>query len=184
MINSDSLLTLISVFANLITVVFIILGVWYTRRHFNLTRSSHYIERYNSKEMLATKASLLEFENAMHQKSHEERFVYCKALINSKQESDITLTQHIAQALNLFTEIGISYRLGYLDRRALTTFQSLIRSKKKYLQYFVFVTNESKNSNEKIWTNFMWLAHEIEKTEGLKPVATNVLQVIDPDTTK
>ncbi|MDU8885891.1 hypothetical protein RXV94_06945 [Yeosuana sp. MJ-SS3] len=131
-----------------------VITIYLTIRHFKTSKTISYIERLNTSEMASIRAEIDEWLNSdMNEKQK------CKFAVKTKD-----LNAKIMVWLNIFTEIGISYKQRII-RRKLTRelFYPMIPNYWKELHFYI---NYRRKKGYPIGYYFEYIANEVRKTEG------------------
>lgn len=140
----------------------IVCGFFYSRKHFKILRSSHYIERYNSSAMIVIKTVVNDFAfelNELDENAREER---ASSLIKSRKSEDLKLKSQLTLLLNLFTELAIAFEGGALDEK--TTVKCFHVVIPKYVDRLLPYINECRKS-EDVFSSLLKFSETLEKLE-------------------
>lgn len=106
--------------------IVVVTSLYYTIRHFKITRTLSYIERFNTPSMIQTRKVVDEWSIM----DEEEKL--------KSYKEDFNLRQHIALIYSLITEIGISYQYGVINRKmTCLIFDPLIPNYWEKLEVFI-----------------------------------------------
>ncbi len=128
--------------------------IYLTVRHFKTTKTISYIERLNTSEMASIRAEIDEWINS--DKTDKEK------CIHANQNKD--LNAKVMMWINIFTEIGISYKKKIIRRRL--TRELFYPMIPKYWNDLYFYIDYRRKQGYPIGFYFEYLAAEVKKTEG------------------
>ena len=137
-----SIFILIELFILTGTGVVVVFGFFYSRNQFRLLRASHYIERFNSKDMVETRTIVDAWLLGISKLTPEQREQRVKDLRQSDKREDVSLKNQIALLLNLFTEMAIAYRRGALDEASTESFSFIIPHYLDELSFYIQIVQE------------------------------------------
>lgn len=127
----------------------IILGLYYTLKHYHFNRTWSYIERYNSSDFIETRKFVKVFTNKLESfESKEEKIEYIQSLIKSTKCEDIEINIHISRYVNLFTELGVTYRSRALSKKALISIAPLVVISWESLEPYILVVRKNMKPQE------------------------------------
>ena len=131
-----------------------LITIYLTIRHFKTTKTISYVERLNTGEMAQIRAEIDEW--ICSDKTNKEK---CKYADQNKE-----LSAKIMMWINIFTEIGISYKQRII-RRKLTRelFYPMIPT---YWKDLFFYIKYKRGKGYPIGYYFEYLSKEVRKTEG------------------
>lgn len=119
---------LVSILDAITTPLLIVGGLWLTVRHFKIVRTVSYIERFHHPNMVATRAAVDAWLQSPGQ--DDQRL--------QRAKSDQKLNAQIHLFVSFFTEVGIAYRHGTLDRDvAFDIWEYLVPHYWQKLEFFV-----------------------------------------------
>lgn len=130
--------------------------IYLTVRHFKTSKTISYIERLNSVDMVEIRADIDEWLSS--EKSMKEKIMVA--------ENDKELSAKLTIWMNIFTELGISYK-NKIIRRKLTReiFYPMIPNYWKKLEFYIV---HKRNKGNQIGYNFEYIAKEVQKIEKRK----------------
>lgn len=128
--------------------------IYLTVRHFMTSKTISYIERMNTGEMAQIRAEIDQWISS--EKTDAEK---CELAESNKE-----LSAKLMMWINIFTEIGISYKQRII-RRKLTRelFYPMIPN---YWRDLLFYIDHKRNKGHAIGYYFEYLAKEVKKMEG------------------
>lgn len=120
-LNSLSIQVLIS----FLGIIFVVVGLLMTRRHFRLLKTFHFIERYNSTDIAEKQFAVRVFLNKFNKAKDKESFV--EEFLKSEKIEIINERISVYKFLNLLQEVSAAYKMGILDKKAFfLTFGSIL----------------------------------------------------------
>lgn len=156
--------TYITIALGLLNLLGVLCGLILVRRHFRLVRTSSYIERYNTEDMAASKIAVKRLERKLSECSPEECSEFLREF-NEEEEHEEEV-EKVDRLINLLTELGVAYKLGIIDKRAITIFDAIVPGRWKGLEPHIKYCQERANKQGlKVWEHFEYLKNEIEKGE-------------------
>ena len=141
------------VFANAIGPVLIVIGLLVSIRHFKAARTVSYIERFNHPDMASTRATVDVW--LASSTSDDERYQAAK--------DDPELDAKINAFMNIFTELGIAYRFGLLDKKIAFAIWDVLAP--NYWVKLKFYIEASRHEGRGIAFSFEYFAREISPYE-------------------
>lgn len=134
--------------------VIAIITICLTIRHFKTSKTISYIERLNTGEMALIRAEIDEWINS--DMTEKEK---CKLALKNK-----VLNAKIMMWINIFTEIGISYKQRIIHRKLTRElFYPMIPNYWKDLYFYI---DYRRKKGYPIGYYFEYIANEVKKTEG------------------
>lgn len=125
-----------------LSITLVAVGLLLSIRHFRLTRTVSYIERFNSVDMIETRAKVDEWTASST--DDEERL--------RKLEENHLLNAHVKAFLNLLTELAIAHRYGLLIPEV--TFQLWYPAVPEQWERLRFYIVSNRNRGIEIGVNF------------------------------
>jgi len=134
--------------------VIAVITIYLTIRHFKTSKTISYIERLNTGEMASIRAEIDEWINS--DMTDKEK---CKFALKTKE-----LNAKIMMWINIFTEIGISYKQRIIHRKLTRElFYPMIPN---YWRDLYFYIDYRRKKDYPIGYYFEYIANEVKKTEG------------------
>ncbi len=122
----------------LLNFTLIVIGFFYTIRHYKFNRTWSYIERYDAADFIQTRKHVEMFKIKLNSfETDEDKKRYVNELLSSEVESDIEMNLHLSRYINLFTELGVVYRSGAWSQKAFVSIAKLVIDSWEKLEYYI-----------------------------------------------
>lgn len=132
-------------------IAFFAVTLYFTIKHFKIVRAVSYIERLNHPDMIAVRAKVERW--LASEKSDTEK------LEDVAQGSELRV--NVMTLLNLFSELGVAYKMRIVDRKVvMTTFHPVLLNFWKRLEFYI---RDERDSGNPIAHLFEELAIKMEK---------------------